>query len=307
MSLLFQAIQATEERAAAKEEAKVVRPTAQATKAPEAPRKPAYDRDSLFTVDSHDIYSDFGVIPGKKGLFVDGQNINIVSDKYEIHQPTEIMDTFDDVAEKTNLSIDKVLTNKTNGGLMVFSKYGNTQIGGESHDIRLTFHTSHDSKYRTFLSFDVLRMACFNQVPLLMRNKKRFIFSEKHYCNALDLKTIEQAVSMVPQMVRDYDEKVLKMLETSFSYNDFIEFYINHYKVNTGAKQFQTKINRVKDIYHSAPGQRELSDSSYKAFNAITYMNTHEGRNTALKEENAVIKGGNDSIEVLHELVPAYA
>lgn len=60
---------------------------------------------SMFTVEQSDLTSRFGLVSGKKGLFVDSKNINIVSDKYEIVQPSTVLARFEQVAEQSNLDI----------------------------------------------------------------------------------------------------------------------------------------------------------------------------------------------------------
>ena len=94
---------------------------------------------NLFDVQEKPLFSDFGKIEGKKGLFVNGENINIVSDKYECHQPKAIACQFEKAMRNNGLEINRVLPNPKNGGLLLSAKYANQMLGGDNCDINLTF------------------------------------------------------------------------------------------------------------------------------------------------------------------------
>lgn len=259
----------------------------------------------LFTVDTLPISGPYGEIAGKRGIFVGNNCVNIVSDRYSVHQPREIYQRFANVAEQSNLEVNRVISNRKNGGLLLSAKYDNVQILGESHDVNLTFYTSHCGKYKTFLTLDLLRIACFNQVPALYANKSRFIFAEKHYQNSLDLDLIQQIIAGIPAAIEDYSATAESLIENKFSFESFAELYREHYNLRKEQKQFDSKLEKIKNIYYNAPGQRHLDNSAYKAYQAVTYFNTHEGRNTYMKEENAYIKGGNDSLKFRDLLLAA--
>lgn len=262
------------------------------------------NKHELFTVEEHNLTSHYGTIPNKKGLFVNGQNINIVSDRYEVHQPKDIAKQFYNATQSQGLEVNRCIANPNNGGLLLSAKYSNQIVGGDSTDINLTFYTSHDGKYKTFLSLDTLRIACFNQLPILYKNKDRFIFAEKHYKNALDIERIGQFIAGIPASVGQHNDKLNALKETKLSLADLTDLFIEHYKLKKEQKQFQTKVDAFKSMYYNAPGQAIAPhNTAYKALQAITYRNTHEGRKTAMQEENRLIKGGNDSLEWLDNLL----
>jgi hypothetical protein len=263
-----------------------------------------YKTHQFFEVEEHSISGPYGRLPGKKGLFVNEKNINIVSDNYACHQPIEIAKTFQRVSESHGMEINAVMPNPHNGGLMMSAKYAGMNVGGDKTDVNLTFYTSHDGKSKTFLSLDTLRIACFNQLPALYRNKSRFIFAEKHYKNALDVNLIGEALANIPDSINAHNDKLNTLRDTKLSLDDFLEMWKEHYKLKEEQKQFQSKIDKMKAIYRNAPGQELCpTDSAYKALQAVTYANTHEGRNTSMKIENSIIKGGNDSLVFLEELL----
>lgn len=260
----------------------------------------------MFDVESHDISSPYGIIEGKKGLFVNEQNINIVSDKYEVVQPRQVFETFTDIADRSGLEINRTLLNPKNGGLMVSARFDNLKIMGDDHDVNVVFYTSHCGRYKTFLTLDILRLACFNQAPALYKNKDRFIFAEKHYKNALDINMLGGALENIPASVEAFNTKMELLGEKSMNCEQFVEWYVDQLKLDKESKQYDTKVQKFRETYKYATGQREIrSESAWKAFNAVTYINTHEGRNSTYKAENALLKGGDDTIKRLDALLTA--
>src|SRR5690606_6279052 len=97
----------------------------------------------FYDVEKAPLSGPYGDIEHKKGIFVNQKCINVVSNSYEVHQPSEIYQTFLDVSAKTGLQVNRVLTNKHNGGFLLSAKYDSVKIAGESHDANLVFYTSH--------------------------------------------------------------------------------------------------------------------------------------------------------------------
>ena len=260
---------------------------------------------SIFEVESLPLRSHHGEVAGKKGIFVNGNCINIVSNQYKIHQPKKVYDTFEGLAISHGLTIDKVLTNTKNGGLLLSAHYADLKFLGEQHKASLVFYTIHFGKNRTFLTLDFLRVACFNQIPALYQNKQRHIISEKHYQNSLDINSFEKVLESLPAQIQAYNEKAETLQQKSLSFDSFRDLYITHKKLDENQKQFDSKMAEFKGRYFRANGQNGLAESAYKAFQAITYENTHLGRNTAMQLENSFIKGGDDSLVWLDTLLAA--
>lgn len=260
-------------------------------------------KQELFEVESAPISGPHGIIDNKQGLFVNGECVNLVSGKYEVHQPNEILAQFQKVEREHGLQINKVLTNPHKGALLISAKYDQTKITGEKHDVNLVFYTSHCGKFRTVLSCDLLRIACFNQIPTIMANKSRHLFAEKHYRNALDIDVIGKSIAEVPRMVNQYNRKANLLRDTKLSISDFIDIWTTHYKQEKTAKQYDSKVAKAREIYSYATGQRELEDSAYKAYQAFTFMNTHETKDTKHQLETVQHANMADSQKVLDYLV----
>lgn len=265
----------------------------------------SYDtaKTEVFSVDKLPINSVHGEIKGKKGIFVGQRCINVVSDKYELHQPGEIIETFKNTAQSVGLTPNRIVLNPQNGGLLLSANYAGVKIVGENHDANLVFYTSHCGKFRTFLTLNLLRIACFNQVPTLHKNKSRFIFAEKHYQNALDLARLSRIVSELPAQIEQHNQISQKLIDKKLSFSDFMEFWQKREKLNETQKQFASKVEKMRETYYNAPGQAEHGANAYKAFQAITFDNTHSVKNTPMQVENREIINVADSCEVMLELL----
>lgn len=259
----------------------------------------------VFTVEEKSISSEYGIIKGKKGLYVNKNNINIVSDRYEMHQPKEIIETFREVAKNTGLQFSNkdVILNPRNGGLLLKAKYTDGVFLGEKHDLNLTFYTSHCGKYRTFLTLDALRLACFNQIPVLFKNKKRHLINPKHYAGSLNLDILSKKIEELPASIKAYEEKAEILNQNKMGFDTFLDMWASHNEVNREAKQFDTKVQNLRDTYYHADGQRGLEDTAYKAYQAVTYDNTHGGRKSDYKQENILTKQSDNSLEMLEVLL----
>ena len=262
----------------------------------------AFQRDimELFKIKSVPVSSPFGQIKGQNALYTLDENgkpiecINgKVSDRYKIHQPIEVIKAFESAANNCNLTIKKVLTNPYTGGLLINAEYGNCRLVGENHNVQINFYTAHDGKRKTFASLDLLRMACFNQIPTLFRNKERHILSEKHY-NPLCFNALEKLISEVPNALNRKQENIEKLRDTKLSLNDFLEIWIKYENLDRESKSFGRKIQTIRDIYINGRGQENIQNTAYAAYQAVTYNNTHtETRRTKNEIENGIKKQNN--------------
>ena len=233
---------------------------------------------------------------------------NLVSDHYEIHQPSEILESFQKVADNTQLTINGYMVNPVNGSLMIESTYDNVKFAGEEHDVNVVFYTSHDGKRPTLLTLQSLRHACWNQVPLLFGkdNKSRHMMTEKHYRNALNLTVMEKLLAGVPASIQAYNDTADLLMNKKMSFDKFVEFYVKSYKLDTSTTRGENRVEALQDIYHTAEGQSIIPDNTaWKAFNVISYLNTHNVSNTSFQAENRAFTRANDTIKRMQELVAA--
>lgn len=249
-------------------------------------------------------------IPKKRAILVNGNTVNITSDKYAIHQPADIYKAFERVCSKTKLEInpEKTMLNPKTGGMILSAKYATKMFDAgtkkEAHDINVVFYTSHDGKYRTFMTLDVLRILCMNQAPALYKGKDKHIMSEKHYQNALKLSTLESRLEGIEESVRMYKARSEQLCDVKLTLADFTEFYIGHYGLNRDSSHFDGKINALHDVYNGAKGQASIAnDTAYKAYNAITYINTHNLSATDGKDENRLHTKTKDTAQVMGKLL----
>jgi hypothetical protein len=274
-------------------------PTPVAIAQPTKPVVPA-----LFEVESLPLHSQYGTLKGKKGLFVNGSCINIVSDRYEVHQPSEILAEFQEVAASGGIDVEAVKTNPATGAMMIVSSLASCKIAGEDHKAKLIFYTSHDGKNKTFLSLDFLRIVCMNQLRKLYKNESQHIFAEKHYKNALSLKTIGPVIDSLNQELAEQENLAQRLLEKRIDFSKAREVFASHKKYDEQQKQFESKMAEFRATYFSAPGQNDLPDhSAYKLLNAVTYLNTHKVKATQNALETQHITNAKDSLDFVELLL----
>jgi len=305
MNILDQAIQATNNTPI------VNAPALNLVESTKEVRKDYQNEDQkLFNVESHPLVSEYGTIPRKKGLFVDRKNINIVSGNYEIHQPVEIVEQFQKAGNECGFNLNRIVTNPNKGALLLSGSFPGIKLLGDDHDVNLTMYTSHCGKYKTVVCLDLLRIACMNQIPTICANKKRQIISEKHYKGALEISRLGPKLEAIPKMIQAYNERAEILSQSALSFDSFIDLFKQHDKsLKEESKLFDTKIEKLRQTYYNAPGQRQLSNgTAYKAFQAVTYANSHSVenggsvRNTQNAMETTYHKNMNDSL-VFEELL----
>jgi hypothetical protein len=254
----------------------------------------------LFTIDN-----DTQVvtqIPKKKGLFVAEKCINIVADRYKVVQPNKVIEIFQNT---TGLTVDKILTNPNTGGLLLKSTLSNPFLNGDEHRIDLTFYTGHNGQYRTFLSLQALRLACMNQLPALSKEKGLWLMNEKHY-QSFSFDKLEAIIETLPLQLANFTNQYNQLSDIKITKKDFLEMFVQQYKVLTDTKAGEKTINNISDVYSFAMGQSTITnDSAYKAYQAITFHNTHNGRNTANKVERDNITNMIDSQKWFGSLLTA--
>lgn len=233
-------------------------------------------KTKIFNIDEKPLFVEGSEIqvPNKKALLVNGKVINIVSDKYKVVQPSDVMRSFE---RTTDLTIDAVLSNTHTGGLLIKSRMMNPTINGEKHSIDLTFYTGHNGQYRTILSLQALRMLCMNQIPAISKNENLWLMNEKHYRD-FDLQKMESLMDQAGHALIEWKQEYTGLLDIPLTARQFIELWQEETKATDKAVQ------KMADIYQFADGQSHLGESVYKAYQAITYDLSH-GRNSKIKME----------------------
>lgn len=260
----------------------------------------------LFTVDMHDIQTEaHGAIPNKKALIVDGECVNVVSDKYEVHQPNEILAQFREVAANTGLEINQVIPSPHRGGLIITAKYNEVSFLDEKHDMGVMLFTTHCSSYSTFVATNVQRIFCMNQIPAIAGNNDNILFKEKHYANALEMDTIAPAIEELPQIAANYRNVAEALNAKRMTEREMVEFYVKFYKLDEEQRNFDSRITRLLETYHNAAGQSHLKPTAYKAFQAVTYLNTHHIRATENASEVKMVGKQKDSLKFQQALLAA--
>lgn len=236
------------------------------------------DFSQLFEIEQDNIICRDIVIPQKKALIVNNEVINIVSDHYKLVQPKQVVENLID----SGVVVDWVKTNTSTGGLLVKSFIDTFDIDGEKHRMDLAFYTGHNSKYRTILSFQLLRHKCDNQIPVLMKNKSNQIMSIKHF-HEFNYETMKSKIDEAKLAFEVFCDQYKSLKDKRMSKKQFVEFY--HSLTNASDRT----LKRIDDVYSNAKGQ-DIPDNAYKGLQAVTFDLTHNGRKGNQELENKNIK-----------------
>ena len=237
--------------------------------------------DDLFVIEEDTVSTRGMEIPNKKALMVGDNVINIVSDRYNVVQPRTVYESFKRVE---GVTINKMLTNPHTGGLLLAS----TIQGNDDYSHDLVFYTGHNGQYRTVLTLQTLRMACMNQCPTLLANKSQHLISAKHY-QFLDFKHMSEIIKNVPTMVNDFQTTMGLLEGMNLTFSKFAELYMEKEKI-TDSRKDKVK-EKLEQTYYCEEGQSVLpNDSAIKAFNTITFMNTHNVRKSKSEMETRYLK-----------------
>ena len=217
------------------------------------------------------------IIPDRKGLFVNNKCVNVVSNsRYKVVQPRDIYDRFE---EATGLEINRVITNTNHGSMLLSANYQGLLINNEEHQLSLTFYTGHNNQYSTFLTLGALRIACMNQLPVLVGAPDLHLIRCKHI-HHFNFDQLGSIIETLPRRVANFEAQCQRLKESKLSLDDFLASYVEFYKLEDTAKKDKA-IASIMDVYKRAPGQEIIEDNTaYKAFHAITYDLTHNVKQT---------------------------
>lgn len=254
---------------------------------------------AMFEIKESPVYSSEGIIEGKKALMIDGKTINIVSENYHVVQPRDVMSRLESIP---GLRTTTALSNPNTGGLLVAAKLDN-RIDNFSYQHNLVFYTGHNGQYRTLLTNQSLRLACMNQCSTLLGQKERHLYSEKHY-KEFDVEKMGEIIENVPRIAAEFERNMRDMEAEPLSLSRFVELYMDRQKVSDQRKD-SVRLT-LMDIYRNAKGQSVLPENTVaKAFNTITYLNTHNLKQGKNSLENKFITKINDSTNWYNELLRA--
>lgn len=267
----------------------------------------------MFTVSkTDDVRIQGKKVDGAYGLIItDDQGVEtpvkrIVSKGFAVHQPSQVLKAFENVAERTNLDVTQVIQNPSKGGLIIQAKYEGTRIVGEEHDVMVSLLTSHDGTTSTILSLYALRHVCWNQAAMISKENELHLFKTKHYRNALDIDVFEEKIADIPERVRMYNARMENLLETRLTYDNFADFYINHFNVDKESSGFDNVMEKLKSRYYHADGQDIIAnDTAYKAFHCVTHAMTHGTQENSTIDQFASLSRQVKSQSVLDELLMA--
>ena len=117
------------------------------------------------------------------------------------------------------------------------------------------------------------------------------------------MSTFESLLRDIPQSIEAYNVTANLLAGTRLTYNNFVAWYIESNRVDTKAKRFHLVEAMLDEAYNNPKNKAIESNTAYKAFHAITYMNTHMGRKTKFAEEQRLTTKSNHTQKALDSLL----
>ncbi len=229
------------------------------------------------------------VMPGRFVLHRDdtGEPLGIVSGRYNIVQPHELLEAYDELAGGLGFKLEAA--GPLLGGKKVWALAGGggeVEIpGGDSLQRYLLFATSYDTSTKTVVTQLSNRPSCSNQLPALLAGKYGSSVQISHLTN-FDVERLSEEMNLDESWV-EFSKTIkalVKKKTTDIVAREFFAdvFYPPELR-KTGVfsqKGADRRVDTLMDILAEAPGQdlKSARGTAWGLVNAVTYYVDHEAR-----------------------------
>jgi len=241
---------------------------------------------------------EYNEVESKKILLRSDNNtpLSVVSDKYQVVQPLEVLEFFKDLIETGGFRMHtagSMLGGKKVWALAEIGQeakiMGNDRIGGF-----LLLATSADGTLATTGQFTTVRVVCNNTLGFAVKRGESG--SERaikiHHLKKFDHEEVKRELGLAGASFNSFIEKASNMSEVHMDDEQAFKFFFNVYKTakNITTERFTAEehkkrldtltrgqITKLMKIRKEAPGQdlKSSTNTVWGAVNAITYMEDH--------------------------------
>ena len=272
-----------------------------------------------WTVKQYPVRTDIGQIPNYIANYRSDNNLFlgfVHGTKYKVIQNTEAFDFIDDLNDFT---MEKV--GAFNGGKKVFViGKSNEQIciDGQSDPVSfyMTFLHGHDGKSGLRFILSPIRMACMNQMNMMLKTAK-FKYNIMHTGDvSLKLKYIQKAINDSHNYIKGLAATIDEMIKQkpSITITDFVNKLIPDKDNEDTTLQLERKRkmrNKIITLYNNKDDLQNYKGTAFGYFSAVSDMISHKEPNrkssNGLTYNNVLIKNleGNDLLIRTQELLAA--
>jgi phage/plasmid-like protein (TIGR03299 family) len=233
-------------------------------------------------------FLSFKPIPGKKILTrsdTDGI-LSIVSDRYNVVQPREVMEFFRDLVEDQGFEIHTAGVLKDGNRVWALAKTGKDfEIDGDKVEGYLMLATSYDGKFSTTAQFTSVRVVCWNTLSWSLEGQSSAGVVKIPHSSEFDADAIKEQLGLMGKLNTEgwgnFQENVTKLADYKVTKRQAVDFFLELLDVDEEAsgRQLQTT-KKLLSFYESGPGSDFISshNTTWGLVNAVSYFTDHARR-----------------------------
>lgn len=234
------------------------------------------------------IYS-YRRVPGKKILTRSdtGDILSLVTDRYKIVQPKEVMEFFRDLIEDMGFEMHTAGVLKDGNRVWALAKTGKDfNLNGDKVEGYLMLATSYDGKFSTTAQFTSIRVVCWNTLnwSLEAEDGNRGVVKIPH-TSEFDANSVKAELGLLGDINEkgwdQFQENVIKLADYKVTKRQAVDFFLELLGVDEEAsgRQLQST-KKLLAFYESGPGSQLITshNTTWGLVNAVSYFTDHARR-----------------------------
>ncbi len=221
-------------------------------------------------------------VPDRKVLYrSDTMNsLAVVSDRYQVFQPADVMDFYKDLCEKHDFTMETAGALKDGRVIWALAKTGETARISGTDELKgyVLLSTSFDGSMATTVRHTSVRVVCNN--TLQMAAGEKAAVSVRHN-TAVDVSRLKDALGLGQGWI-DFTNDSQKLAETPVSQDQAVEFFMRVYHdIVVGEKTMTVQeeksvsktVKRLAEQYLFSPGAnlKSSKNTAWGLVNAVTH------------------------------------
>lgn len=219
-----------------------------------------------------------------------GDILSLVTDRYKIVQPKEVMEFFRDLIADMGFEMHTAGVLKDGNRVWALAKTGKDfSINGDVVEGYLMLATSYDGKFSTTAQFTSIRVVCWNTLSwsLSAEDGNAGVVKIPH-TTEFNAESVKQELGLLGDINErgwdQFQDNVIKLSEFTVTKRQAIDFFLELLGVDEEAegRQLQTT-KKLLAFYESGPGSKFVSshNTTWGLVNAVSFFTDHarRGRN----------------------------
>lgn len=228
-------------------------------------------------------------IEGRKALVRSDTQacLSIMSDRYRIVQPEEILEFYRELVEGSRFSIETAGSLKGGAKIWALAR-GNLDLRVAGQDLikpYLLLATAADGSMSTVSDFTTVRVCCNNTMTMAVGSNGGKASIRIPHSRKFDAGAVKEELGLVDERFETFAEDVDVLADIKMSTADAIKFFVSQYAktdeddIVQNERHVQRVVSRLTDLYRTGPGAdlRSAKGTAWGAVNAITRFEDFEG------------------------------